>query len=481
MVKTGFAYHEVTKFNEQFGNIEESYFKSDEESSEYSNRASRGGQGNSRKKVVPGISPFIFSNYMLENVVNVRLTDVWPDPVELVDTPTIFVDMTVEQKEGYNRMISDFENEIDSREDGFKLYTQMLDYGIAYLDNPVNFPDALYKNKEGIKELICTPKQLDAEQTFPKEKKLQEIIQGEMAEGRPSIVYVRDTGSSVADRDVRPRLKAKLEEIGAKVCILDTTTTATNRRSEWLEKKIVDEGYDVCIVSQELVKVGLDLLCTPTLIYYQFSWSLFTIQQSSRRAWRIGQTEECRLFYLAYADSYQQYMAEIIAKKSKASSAISGDVSSDGLAAMLGDEGDLQTMLLQSVKDGTMKLKGVAEDWISQTSDRAREILENIGKPKAIERRLKQIEKANEDLQSTSSIEVEDMLENPSIEDIEEFSADEAAELIGYFKVTEQIAEIVTVAELKEKSSNKQTTAKKRKPKKNSVSDDQLAFDLFAV
>lgn len=484
MVKTGFAYHEVTKFNEQFGNIEETYFKSDEESSEYSNKASRGGHGSSRKKVVPGISPFIFSNYMLENVVNVRLTDVWPDPVELVDTPTIFVDMTEEQKEAYSQMISDFENEIDSREDGFKLYTQMLDYGIAYLDNPVNFPDALFKNKEGIKELICSPKQLEADKTFPKEKKLQEIIQGEMVEGRPSIVYVRDTGSSVADRDVRPRLKAKLEEIGAKVCILDTTTTATNRRSEWLEKKIVDEGYDVCIVSQELVKVGLDLLCTPTLVYYQFSWSLFTILQSSRRAWRIGQTEECRLFYLAYADSYQQYMAEIIAKKSKASSAISGDASSgDGLASMLGDEGDLQTMLLQSVKDGTMKLEGVAEDWISQTSDRARELLANIGKPKAIERRLKQIEKANEDIdiQATPILEVDNTLENPSNEDIEEFSADEAAELIGYFKVTEQIAEIVTVAELQEKNSSKETTTKKRKPKKNTVSDNQLAFDLFAI
>lgn len=63
---------------------------------------------------------------------------------------------------------------------------------------------------------------------------------------------------------------------------------------------------------------------------------------------------------------------------------INGDVSSDGLSAMLGVVGDLQSMLLQSVKDGTMKLEGVAEDWISQTSDRARELLENIGKQKQL-------------------------------------------------------------------------------------------------
>lgn len=170
-------------------------------------------------------------------------------------------------------------------------------------------------------------------------------------------------------------------------------------------------------------------------------------------------------------------MAEIIAKKAKSTAAISGDVSSDGLSAMLGDEGDLQSMLLQSVKNGTMKLDGVAEDWISQTSDRARELLENIGKPKAIERRLKQIENASEDNKATVTY---NTLEIPAKEDIEEFSADEAAEIIGYFKVTEKIADIITVAELKVKNSNKQTS-KKRKPKKNPVSDDQLAFDLFAV
>lgn len=73
-----------------------------------------------------------------------------------------------------------------------------------------------------------------------------------------------------------------------------------------VKEKMEQEGYDVCIVSQELVKVGLDLLCTPTLIYYQFSWSLFTINQSARRAWRIGQSQECRLFYLAYSGTFQE-------------------------------------------------------------------------------------------------------------------------------------------------------------------------------
>ena len=70
-----------------------------------------------------------------------------------------------------------------------------------------------------------------------------------------------------------------------------------------------------------------------------------------------------------------------IAMKKKATAAISGDVSSDGLSAMLGDEGDLQAMLVKSIQKGEV-IKGSAEEWVSQTSDRAREILANIGKKK---------------------------------------------------------------------------------------------------
>lgn len=392
MVASGFRYEEVSRFNDEYGNVEETVVDSND-SSEYSNTNSRGGSRRSSKKVLPGISPFIFGRYMVQNVINVRLKDVWPDPVELVDTPTIFVPMSDELKSHYRGMISAFEHEIDAREDGYKLYMQMTDYGIAYPDNPFHFPNALFKTSDGKRELIWEATHLDEDCTLPKEKKLQEIITSEMAEGRKSIVYVRDTGSSVSERDLRPRLKQKLEEIGAKVCVLDTSTTKTNARSEWLKKKMEKEGYDVCIVSQELVKVGLDLLCTPTLIYYQFSWSLFTINQSSRRAWRIGQTEECRLFYLAYSDSFQQKMAEIIAMKNRATAAINGEVSSDGLSAMLGDEGDLQSMLIQSVKKGGSVMKGSAEDWIAQSSDRARELLANIGKKNKVPTLIEQFEK----------------------------------------------------------------------------------------
>lgn len=391
MVNAGYKFSQVRRFNEEFGNIETTTYELDTDG-EYSNTNSRGGTKRT-EKVMPGISPFIYGKFLVHNTINVRLKDVWPDPVELVDTPTILVDMNEELRQSYQQMITTFETEIDARDDGYKLYLPMTDYGVAYADNPFTFPSATYLNEDRKRETIWSATHLNPDQLLPKEIKLQEIIRTEIAEQRKSIVYVRDTGSSVPERDVRPRLKHVLESVGAKVCILDTSTTKTNRRSDWLKQKMADEQYDVCIVSQELVKVGLDLLTTPTLIYYQFSWSLFTINQSAKRAWRIGQTEECRLFYLAYKDTHQETMATLIAKKNKATAAINGDISSDGLSAMLGDEGDLQSMLVNTIKNNGKVLKGSTEDWTAQHSDRAREILANIGKsPKTrtVEEQLKQ-------------------------------------------------------------------------------------------
>lgn len=409
MKQNGFEYNEVTKWNHEYGNVEKTtttYGSGD--NGEYSNKNSHGGsKTRTSEKVLPGISPFVYGKFLVQNSCLVRLVDVWPDPVELVDVPTIFVPMDKELRDSYEDMQSTFEREIDSRRDGKKLYLPLTQNGVAFPDNPFTYPDVYYKVLDEITDtiqskLIWSPKLLDENILLNKERKLQEIIQDEINEGRKSIVYVRDTGSSNKGRDVRPRLKKVLEDIGAKVCILDTTTTKTNNRSEWLEKKIEEEGYDVCIVSQELVKVGLDLLCTPTLIFYQFSWSLFTINQAARRAWRIGQTEECRIFYLAYENSYQEQMAQLIAKKKKAAAAISGDVSSDGLSAMLGDEGDLQAMLVKSIQKGEV-IKGSAEEWVSQTSDRAREILSGIGKKKVATPKVQFINWVKATVENTST------------------------------------------------------------------------------
>jgi hypothetical protein len=389
MVKAGYRYSEVTKWNHEFGNIERTTYSIENDNTEYTNKQSRGGKKPPQEKVKPGISPFVFGRFLIQNTCLVTLANVWPDPVELVDVPTIFVDMTDEMKQAYEDMKRTFELEIEAnryrKEDHISnLWLLYTETGVAYPDNPEKYPEVWGKTKAGERKLIWEPKRISMDKLLPKEKKLVEILKSEISESRPTIIYVRDTGSTNKDRDIQPRLQKIIEENvdGAKVAILRPNTVATDQRSKWLKNKVEREGVNVIICSMELVKVGLDLIVTPTIIFYQFSWSMFTMSQASRRAWRIGQTRECRLYYLAYADSFQEYMAKIIAQKNKASQAINGNVSSDGLNSMLGDDGDLQSLLIKSIKNGET-LKGTTEEWIATTTERAREILAGIGKTKS--------------------------------------------------------------------------------------------------
>ncbi|PGT83266.1 DEAD/DEAH box helicase [Bacillus sp. AFS040349] len=496
MVKNGYKYSEVRKWNEEYGNIEVTTVNFDDKG-EFTNKQSRGGTKRT-EKTLPGISPFVFGKFLIQNTVLVRLVDVWPDPVELVNVPTIFVDMDPELKQVYDDMEFTFKREIDVREDGHKLYLPLTNTGIAFPDNPFTYPDVLLKNEEGERELIWKPTHLPQTQLLNKEKKLQELISGEMAEGRKSIVYVRDTGSSVEGRDVRPRLKKILEDIGAKVEILDTSSTATNKRSEWVRKKIEKEDNDVIIVSQELVRVGLDLLCTPTLIFYQFSWSLFTISQASRRAWRISQSQECRLYYLSYKDCYQEQMAQLIAMKNRAASAINGETSSDGLAAMLGDDGDLQSMLIKSIKKGE-KLKGSTEEWVAETSDRAREILAGIGKKKQPSLREQFNQWVRQQIETDSTLNVLLKKANSIVENIESgkingFKSNQGVlevdliEAFGFDLVSDG-AVLSHLVSVERKLANPtpynasifevKAEEKKTKRSKKAPIDGQLAFSLF--
>jgi hypothetical protein len=79
---------------------------------------------------------------------------------------------------------------------------------------------------------------------------------------------------------------------------------------EWIAKHA--PGADVVISHPRLVETGLDLFDKagkynfPTLVFYETGYNLFTLRQAARRGWRIGQQEECLVFYFYYKDTMQE-------------------------------------------------------------------------------------------------------------------------------------------------------------------------------
>ena len=86
-----------------------------------------------------------------------------------------------------------------------------------------------------------------------------------------------------------------------------------------------------------------------TLVFYETGYELPVTRQASRRAWRLIQPKECKVFYLCYERTMQQRAMELMGKL-LAAEALEGKFSSEGLVAMAGEDG-IEMALARSLAD----------------------------------------------------------------------------------------------------------------------------------
>jgi hypothetical protein len=70
------------------------------------------------------------------------------------------------------------------------------------------------------------------------------------------------------------------------------------------------------------------------MVYLCPGYSIYTLRQAARRAWRIGQTAPCRVIFLTYRGTMQDTALKLIATKLEASLAIEGELGSEGLGVL---------------------------------------------------------------------------------------------------------------------------------------------------
>ena len=141
----------------------------------------------------------------------------------------------------------------------------------------------------------------------PKEQALLDICRREVQAGNQVWVYCQMTGK----RDIQPRLKQILAEAGFRVAIMRSRSVKTRDRLDWIEKE--GKKNDIVISHPQLVQTGLDFFGKKpgshnfnAIAFYETGYNPFTMQQAARRAWRIGQSKDCRVYYLHYRDTMQQ-------------------------------------------------------------------------------------------------------------------------------------------------------------------------------
>ena len=364
------AYKRPRDFCLQYGVLEEMY---EEDTEQYNSTSKSKKKRKVRERFLPGVSPIVYSRFLLENAVFLGLNDMGKELPDYEEIP-IPCTMLPEVKKEYDALQNCFRYLM---REGPLIGKRVMS---AYLNLLSAYPDQPYGHEpirnpfvpEEDQNVLSAPKDIgSADDLQPKDEVLLDLIDRKLQEGERVIVY-----TAWVRLDTQERLHKLLTEKGVKAAILDQKVP-TVQREEWVDKR-VHEGVKVLITNSALVETGLDLNAFTTLIFYNIAFNLYVFRQASRRSWRINQTApKVEIYMLYYADTMQHKALRLMASKLSAATVIEGQISDEGLAAM----SDCQDLTTQLAKELMRGLKDDVEDLAA--SFRKMAIIGNHPKPAA--------------------------------------------------------------------------------------------------
>ena len=366
------AYKRPRDFCLQYGVMEELY---EEDAAAY-NSTSKSKKRKVRERFLPGVSPIVYSRFLLENAVFLGLNDMGKELPDYEEIP-IPCTMLPEVKKEYDALQNSFRYLMRKEPRiGKRVMSAYLNLLSAYPDQPYGHEPIRnpFVEEEGM-NVLSAPKDIgSADDLQPKDEVLLGLIDRKLQEGERVIVY-----TAWVRLDTQERLHKLLTEKGVKAAILDQKVP-TVQREEWVDKR-VREGVKVLITNSALVETGLDLNAFTTLVFYNIAFNLYVFRQASRRSWRINQTApKVEIYMLYYADTMQHKALRLMASKLSAATVIEGQISDEGLAAM----SDCQDLTTQLAKELMRGLKDDVEDLAASFKKMA--IIGNHPKPAPAEK-----------------------------------------------------------------------------------------------
>ena len=236
----------------------------------------------------------------------------------------------------------------------------------SYLQSCLLYPYAPWLPKtieSHLKHAAYTPPAYTDDRILPHHEWLADYAAVQVTRGRRVLVYCEHT----ATNDIMPDVAQKITALAAdrhgatlKVAVLRSTTVKPGERRAWFAAREA-EGVNVVFCNPKLVKTGLNLIAWPSIVVLEPVYSLFTLHQAKRRAFRPTQTQDCEVTYVCYAGSMSEKAISIVARKSAAAAILNGDDLSNGLLEF--DPGmSLLQELAKAVMAGDDDRTGLADD-----------------------------------------------------------------------------------------------------------------------
>ena len=349
MLKDGKRYRRPSDFDAEYGVVENTYELKDGDYN--SNR--RTTKRKTKSKQLPGVSPLVFSRFLLEYTAFLSLSDMGKNLPDYEEIP-VPLDMPENVYRDYKKEENILQGILKSnRKAANKLLSAYLNLLTVYPDQPYDQPDIIDPMCDSGKVVLVHPENTaDFETILPKEEKTLEIVRQKAAAGERVLIYTSWTRT-----DSQQKLLGLLNREGIHTEIL-TPKIPPEKREAWVEKR-VQSGLQVLITNPRCMETGLDLNAFTTLIFYSMGYNLFTLRQASRRSWRINQTApRVEVYMLYYKETMQAKAMKLMASKLAVAGIIEGTFSEEGLAAM----SDVKDLTSQMAKELALGIKDNVED-----------------------------------------------------------------------------------------------------------------------
>ena len=345
MVADGQEHADPWRFCREYGVVESTFQM---KSAEYNanRRASRTKKG---ERMLPGVSPLVYSRFLLLNTVFLSLMDMGKDLPEYEEIP-IGLTMLPDVEQEYQCLSELFRYQIcANHKNAKKLLSAYLNTLTIYPDQPYGIPPVL--DYEG-KPLVVPKDRSQPEELHQKDMKALELIRQKVDRGEKVLIY-----TSWVRIDTQEKLLRKLTERGYKAMVLPANVKPAKREG-WIDKQLAN-GLQVLICNPSLIETGLDANDFTTLIFYNMGYNLFTLRQASRRSWRINQTApRIEVYFFYYKNTIQERAMQLMASKLAVAGIIEGNITDEGLAAM----SNCQDMTSQLAKELALGIKSEVED-----------------------------------------------------------------------------------------------------------------------
>lgn len=349
MLKDGKEFGNSRPFNVEYGVMESTY---ELKESEY-NLNSRSKKTKKRERLLPGVSPIVFTRFLMDNAVFLALTDMTDGLPDYEEIPVPLC-MKEEVSAEYHNIESILKRLLRTEKKlSRRLLSRYLDILSIYPDIPYGHPP-LHDPEDG--HILMQPKDAAApDELHEKDARVLEIVKDKVSKKGRVLIY-----TNWVKTDTQEKLKKVLTANAFRTEIL-TVSVPPDKREEWVAKR-VENGIDCLITNPSLVETGLDLNDFTTIIYYNVGYNLFTFRQSSRRSWRINQkAPKVEVYILFYKGTMQHRAIKLMATKLAVATTLEGDISDEGLSAM-SECSDMTTLLAKELAQGIeSKVDDIAE------------------------------------------------------------------------------------------------------------------------